>query len=60
QIFEPLKRGQQQENTPAASGSLGLGLYIAREIAKGHGGAIDARSDETGTVFAVRLPRRSR
>jgi signal transduction histidine kinase len=57
QIFEPLKHGQQPENTSHGDRNLGLGLYIAREIAKGHGGAIDVRSDETGTVFAVRLPR---
>src|SRR6185437_5331184 len=54
QIFDPLKRGSDNENKPNTEGSLGLGLYIAREIAKGHGGSIEARSDETETVFAVR------
>lgn len=54
QIFNALKRGSDKRD---ADGSLGLGLYIAREIAKGHGGSIEARSDETETVFAVRLPR---
>ncbi|HEV2853729.1 MAG TPA: sensor histidine kinase [Thermoanaerobaculia bacterium] len=58
QIFEPLKRGPGQENRYNADGSLGLGLYIAREIARAHGGEIEARSDQTETVFAVRLPRR--
>jgi len=57
QIFEPLKRGPEQESRHDADGSLGLGLYIAREIAKAHGGEIEARSEETETVFAVRLPR---
>jgi len=57
QIFEPLKRGPEHANKSDADGSLGLGLYIAREIAKGHGGDIEARSDESETVFAVRLPR---
>ena len=57
QIFDPLKRGSDNENKYDADGSLGLGLYIAREIAKSHGGSIEARSDETETVFAVRLPR---
>ena len=41
-----------------AMDSLGLGLYIASEIAKAHGGAIEARSDDAETVFAVTLPRR--
>jgi signal transduction histidine kinase len=56
-IFDPLQRGPNHQDRNAGS-SLGLGLYIAREIAKAHGGGIEARSDETETVFAVRLPRR--
>jgi signal transduction histidine kinase len=60
QIFDPLRRGSNNENNEnkrEADGSLGLGLYIVREIAKGHGGAIEVRSNESQTVFAVRLPR---
>ena len=38
---------------------LGLGLYIARLIAEGHGGRIDAENAENGVVFIVRLPRQS-
>ena len=57
QIFEPLKRGREHENRNSADGSLGLGLYIAREIAKAHGGDIEARSDPEETVFTVLLPR---
>lgn len=57
QIFDPLRRGSDNENKHDTDGNLGLGLYIAREIAKGHGGSIEARSDKTETVFAVRLPR---
>lgn len=56
-IFDPLRRGPDQENKNA--GGLGLGLYIASEIAKAHHGSIDARSDQTETVFDVRLPRRA-
>ncbi|MCC8403359.1 sensor histidine kinase [Paraburkholderia sp. MMS20-SJTN17] len=56
-IFDPLQRGLSEEGAYNADGSLGLGLYIAREIAKAHGGEIEARSDEKETVFAVRLPR---
>lgn len=55
-IFEPLIRGPRQN--AESDGSLGLGLYIAREIARAHGGDVEARSDETETVFTVRLPRR--
>lgn len=57
QIFDPLKRGSDNQNKYDADRSLGLGLYIAQEIAKSHGGSIEARSDETETVFAVKLPR---
>jgi signal transduction histidine kinase len=57
-IFDPLQRGLNQQDSYNADGSLGLGLYIAREIAKAHGGEIEAHSDEAETVFAVRLPRR--
>jgi len=56
-IFDPLKRGPEHENSYSADGSLGLGLYIAREIVRAHRGEIEAWSDETETVFAVRLPR---
>jgi len=57
QIFDPLKRGLQQERSPDREGSLGLGLFIAREIVKAHGGEICARREATETVFVVRLPR---
>ena len=54
----PLKRDPRRAGRYDERSSLGLGLYIAREIATAHGGEIEARSDETETVFAVRLPRR--
>jgi signal transduction histidine kinase len=56
-IFDPLRRGPHHEHRHDADGSLGLGLYIVREIVKAHRGEINARSDETETVFTVRLPR---
>ncbi|MFM0224188.1 ATP-binding protein [Paraburkholderia dipogonis] len=55
-LFDPLQRGPNHQDKNADT-SLGLGLYIAREIAKAHGGEIDARSDELETVFSARLPR---
>lgn len=55
-LFEPMMRNTTFDfNRPA--GSIGLGLYVAREIANAHGGSIDFRSDDAGTVFTVRLPR---
>jgi signal transduction histidine kinase len=36
---------------------LGLGLYIARLIAEGHGGSIDAGNVDGGVVFTILLPR---
>jgi signal transduction histidine kinase len=35
---------------------LGLGLYIARLIAEGHGGSIRADNTENGVVFEIRVP----
>jgi signal transduction histidine kinase len=59
QIFEPLKRGLDHMLVAGSDGSMGLGLYIAREIAIAHHGDISAKSDEDETVFTVRLPRLS-
>ena len=58
-IFDPLTRGASlpSGSAPEAEGSLGLGLFISREIAIAHGGDIDVESDESETVFTVRLPR---
>jgi len=60
-IFDPLVRGSSAEQERRRRpGSLGLGLYIAREVVTAHGGSIDVRSSaEDGTVFTVRLPRRA-
>src|ERR1700728_1141706 len=38
QIFEPLKRGLDDQLVAGSDGSMGLGLYIAREIAIAHHG----------------------
>jgi signal transduction histidine kinase len=55
-LFQPLTRGADEQR--GRDDSLGLGLYIANEIAKAHGGTIEVRSDEAETVFAVTLPQR--
>jgi signal transduction histidine kinase len=57
-IFDPMRR-RQTSGTIAPVGSVGLGLYIAREVAEAHGGSITVVSDKNETVFTVGLPRRS-
>jgi len=53
-LFQPLVRGQVGDPTGI---SLGLGLFIVREIAGAHGGTVDVETSERGTVFSFRLPR---
>lgn len=60
QIFDPLERGSAQRDGKDARGSLGLGLFIVREIANAHGGEIEVRSHAGETTFTVRLPRGDR
>ena len=54
-IFEAMVRHGGDDG----STSLGLGLYIAREIVNAHHGTISVTSttEEGGTTFTVRLPR---
>jgi signal transduction histidine kinase len=58
-IFKPLIQisGDEREATRPST-SLGLGLFVAREIAVAHGGEIAVKSDAArGTTFTVRIPR---
>ncbi|WNG32409.1 PAS domain S-box protein [Archangium violaceum] len=52
-LFEPFRRGMSKFR-PA--GSLGLGLYIVRQVVEGHGGRVEVGTGEAGTTFTVRLP----
>lgn len=53
-LFQPLVRGRG----PDPSGvSLGLGLYVVREIAAAHGGQVSVESSNADTVFRLTLPR---
>lgn len=54
-LFEPFHRGPVGQRSRQG---LGLGLYIASEIVKAHGGALVVRSTEAeGTTFRLTLPR---
>ena len=56
-LFSPFRSTQHRRDR---SRGLGLGLYIVREIVRGHGGTISVTSTEAeGTRFAIRLPRRA-
>ena len=55
-LFEPYRRGSESLND--ASKSVGLGLYIAQQIALAHGGHMEVRSTaQEGTTFCVHWPR---
>ena len=53
-IFNPF-RGTLQKRGKAKG--LGLGLYVARQIALAHGGELTVASTTTSTVFTLTLPR---
>ncbi|MBC7477222.1 MAG: GAF domain-containing sensor histidine kinase [Pseudorhodobacter sp.] len=51
-LFLPFQQGAGRTGKTG----LGLGLYIAAEIAKAHGGTLAATSDDDKTVFTFRMP----
>jgi signal transduction histidine kinase len=55
-MFDPLSRSGCEGMSRDLRG-VGLGLYIAREVVKAHGGEIGVSSDEKETAFVVKLPR---
>ena len=54
-LFEPMRRGNGRG--ARKDSGLGLGLFIASEITKAHGGVIAANSKGRKTVFSVNLPK---
>jgi signal transduction histidine kinase len=56
-LFQPLQQSSSDRLRRSGSSGMGLGLYIAREIATAHGGSIGVTSSAAiGTTFTVRLP----
>lgn len=54
-LFEPLTRGKDSQNTGR---SIGLGLFIVREIMRAHGGTVTVASTAAeGTTFQAVFPR---
>lgn len=51
-LFQPFSRGELK---PGQQG-LGLGLFIAAEIAKAHAGELTVSSDSQATCFTLRIP----
>ena len=51
-LFQPFARGDVRPNQQG----LGLGLYIASEIARAHGGTIEAASTTDETRFTFKMP----
>jgi signal transduction histidine kinase len=50
-LFQPFQGGVRK-------GGSGLGLVIAADLVRGHGGRLALeRTDETGTTFCIRLPK---
>jgi len=59
-LFEPFSPETAEGSTlkQTVKLSLGLGLYLVREVARAHGGTLSVTSSrEEGTTFEVRLPR---
>jgi sigma-B regulation protein RsbU (phosphoserine phosphatase) len=51
-LFQPFTRGAVR---PSQQG-LGLGLFIASEVARAHGGTLGVESSPTETRFTFRMP----
>lgn len=57
-LFNLLVQVPEQDSNPRSRNSLGLGLYIAKQIAVAHGGDIEVESDGVaGTIFTAAIPR---
>lgn len=59
-VFDPLPRGEDENQIQNETTRLELGLFITRGIVTAHGGKIAVKSsEEEGTAFTVHLPRKN-
>lgn len=55
-IFDPFRRAAERKRMKSIG--LGVGLYLAAQVVRGHQGTIEVQSSaEGGTTFSVHLPR---
>jgi signal transduction histidine kinase len=59
-VFDPLPRGEDENQIQSEKSRLDLGLFVAKGIVTAHGGKITVTSsDEEGTTFTAHLPRKN-
>ncbi len=51
-LFKPFSRSEGDNSLQG----LGLGLYITSQIAKAHGGVVEAISNKAETTFRLKIP----
>ncbi|QCO66847.1 HAMP domain-containing histidine kinase [Luteimonas yindakuii] len=54
-MFEPLRRGAEYAGLEDGA-SLGLGLFVVREVVRAHDGEVTVRSAGDSTTFTMRMP----
>jgi signal transduction histidine kinase len=54
-LFEPFKIGPRTPGTPRRS--VGLGLFVTKQLVQAHGGSVSATSTSAQTTFTIQLPR---